>query len=279
MLKKILPIKEKIQVGIGVNATHVSFAIVRRIRKQLEIIDFDEYQIENLVSLLSRIKQKAANFPCHLALPHHFIKLKTIFFAEPFKEKEIREMLLLNSDIYFSCKPEAVFFDFEFLNKLKKKVRIIASKKDYVNDWKTIFSQAGLTLTLASVDVLAVEKFLQYYQIIEPEKNYAVFMVNGMEFLQIVFIESFAYFVNCVKFSALNAGFLAQEMLRFLRLYESHKTFIQPISNIVLLGVKEKLVAELKNAIELPLVNGADFCTSLDQYDKYLLALGMILKC
>ena len=278
MQKKYLKIREKINVGINLNATSMSFVVVKDNKSAPQILEQAIYPINDIQLALEKIK-KSYDFPCYLTLSHRFIMIKTLVFSELFKEKEICELLTLNSEQYFSYPVDEIYFDYEFICGLKRKVRVIASKQELVQNWQKVFVEAKMKLKAVTVDVIAVERFLSYMKMIEKEKIFGVFVRNGDELLQIVFIDGFAFFVNSSLISQESAEFFRQEILKFFRLYELSKSYLYPVTHIICLGFDEKILQAIQAKLPLPVVELKKIYTENKFNQTFLLPLGIVLRC
>lgn len=58
-------------------------------------------------------------------------------------------------------------------------VLLVASKKDIVNDYQSVFAEAGLTLVLIDVDVFAVQNAFELNYDLEPEAVYALVNIGA----------------------------------------------------------------------------------------------------
>jgi hypothetical protein len=277
--KSIFKEKGEIRVGIGVNTAEVYFSVIKEGHAKISLLDEGKYPLDDVAYALSEIKKVAQDFTCHLALPQQHIMMKTLFFSDYFKRKEINELLTLNSEFYFSHPIEKISFDFEFLDKLGQKIRVIASKKECIQMWKDLCLNANLNLKTISLDILALEAFLVYSHVIRQDNIYGIFFINGNEFLQIVMMDAFVYFVNSVIMAENNIISFQQEILKFFRLYESSPSFIHPITDIILLGFDHDFESSLKAHFSLPIISNNDLARFPLKNSSQLLALGMILKC
>ncbi|MBA2653998.1 MAG: hypothetical protein H0U71_02895 [Gammaproteobacteria bacterium] len=278
MLRKALQ-KNKKGVGVAITETQFNFLVVEQDPAGINIIEEGCFRTEELDKAIHYLQTHYKDIPCHLALPNRFLVLKILEFSSYFKERDVRNLVQYNAEEYFACPAETMFFDVEFLCALRKKIRVLAGKRDYIDKWQNIFVRAGLNIKTITADILAVEKILTYYGVIESDKVYALFIVTATECLQAIIIDCHMCILanNLVIKNTLES--YQEEMLTFFRRYESSKTFMQPITDIILLGCEASLFKKIHHNVSLPIIGEEKLGDIVAMHPNRLIPLGMVLSC
>lgn len=96
----------------------------------------------------------------------------------------LEEEIQWESEQYIPFDINDVNIDFQILEQddadpSKMNVLLVASKKDIINDYQSVFAEAGLKLMLIDVDVFAVQNAFEMNYDIDPEEVYALVNIGA----------------------------------------------------------------------------------------------------
>jgi Tfp pilus assembly PilM family ATPase len=282
MLQRKYSDKICVNAGIDIQEHCVRYLVLETRGQEHNICEYGEYPRKYcILKTLQEIKQYLpANIPCAIALPHQAVIIKKIEFAEKFSEREIMELLRLNSQEYFLHPFESLAIDFEFLSKEENKIRVVATKKADIHYWIEVFMSADLNLKKINVNVLAIENSLSHLGII-MQQAFIVFFMGAMQILQIIVNEGLIELVNTITSVKMTNEIVLQEIKKFLRLYECAATSSSQISTVLLSGeyIDPTLYPDLEkqNITASRLFDKADLLGRDICVDKYVLAFGLAL--
>ncbi len=213
--------KTQNRVGLAFIEDQLTFAVVSNNNEVLFSEKFNRGN--NLVSSLLILKKHIKhNYPCYLVLPYSIAMIKEFNFGETNNEAELNKLIKMNALDFFSYPAADLYYDFEILAGNSRRVRLAASKKEYITNWIKIFRDAQLNLVRISIDSFVLEKFLVANQYLQHAKNYAVVLVFGRYLLQVIISSAIIVFMSSNMICE-NNFHLEEELTKFLCLYENTK--------------------------------------------------------
>jgi type IV pilus assembly protein PilM len=98
--------------------------------------------------------------------------------------EELEEEIQWEAEQYIPFDINDVNIDFQMLetdenDPSRMYVLLVASKKDIVNDYQSVFAEAGLKLVLVDVDVFAVQNAFEMNYDLDPEEVYALVNIGA----------------------------------------------------------------------------------------------------
>lgn len=96
----------------------------------------------------------------------------------------LEEEIQWEAEQYIPFDVNDVNIDFQILepdevDPSKMNVLLVASKKDIINDYQSVFAEAGLKLVLIDVDVFAVQNAFELNYDLDPEEVYAIVNIGA----------------------------------------------------------------------------------------------------
>lgn len=135
--------------------------------------------IKNLVSSLAQRKIKEAAS----SVSGNSVIIRKIMMTASTPE-EVESEIQWESEQYIPFDINDVNIDFQILGQdendpSKMHVLLVASKKDIVNDYQAIFSEAGVKLVLLDVDAFAIQNAFEMNYDMDPEEVYALINIGA----------------------------------------------------------------------------------------------------
>lgn len=273
MLRNRYQKKEILKVGVAIRASKMIYVLLKDHKQEQSMLGWGDFPLEEIQPTLKRIKKEIGEFSCYLALPHVDFILKTLSFGSQLKEREIAKLLHLNAEHYFTFPLSNLYYDYEFLDENKRKVRIVGSKKESINYWRNFFLKNEFNLKKISIDVLAVENFLKVNKLTNETTIYGIFICSNTDMLQVILVDNRVVFMNTLTASFSTSISLLQEIDKFLRLYEASKYFSHPVTHLLFGGITDNILSLLKENLLIPCAN---LQTSYNGLIDLILPLGVL---
>lgn len=194
-------------------------------------------------NLREAIKQINKNYPycsCYIALPHDATFNKMLILADRMNARELKQLITYNAENYFSHSIDSLQVDFEFIDKAKRQVRIIATTKTAIDQIKQLFSNQKIIIKLISIDILAIELFLKQ-QLKTSAKTVAFFLLIAEELIQLILSTGTVIFHHTVAIDSDNTTKTIFEINQFLKKYETSQFNQGQVTELILL-LPEELV-------------------------------------
>ncbi len=269
------------QLGLAVSSNKIRFVISTCVRNRQALLEYGEFPRKDLINVLQEIKKSINNnVCCHLALPHRFMILKNLQFTDCFAQQEIEELLSLNSEKYFAHPFDKILFDYELVGNEKNQIRALASKREEVCSWIDLFNSVDLKLKTLTADVLALERILQYQDILEKDKVYGIFYLDGTELLQVIIQNTFICFLNTTSLAEISTFNLNEEIQKFLRLYEINNPIFHPLTDIIFFSDQSDIQFIKMDVYQINYLSKQTLLLQNKPIPvSYLLPLGVTLPC
>ncbi|MBT0665632.1 type IV pilus assembly protein PilM [Geobacter pelophilus] len=137
--------------------------------------------VESVKNLIKSLNIKDKEIACSVSGNSVIIR-KILLPAMP--PEELEEQIQWEAEQYIPFDVNDVNIDFQLLaqdeNDLSKmNVLLVASKKDIINDYTTVFSEAGLKLVVMDVDSFAVQNIFEFNYDTDPDEVYALINVGA----------------------------------------------------------------------------------------------------
>jgi type IV pilus assembly protein PilM len=137
--------------------------------------------VESVKNLIKSLNIKDKEIACSVSGNSVIIR-KILLPAMP--PEELEDQIQWEAEQYIPFDVNDVNIDFQLLaqdeNDLSKmNVLLVASKKDIINDYTTVFSEAGLKLVVMDVDSFAVQNIFEFNYDTDPDEVYALINVGA----------------------------------------------------------------------------------------------------
>lgn len=182
------------RTGIAVIGNHLDFVTI----KDAQCVNYGTVVFDNILDAAKKIANHAKNTMCLLAVPQRIALLKTLQFDEIYSEQEVSKIVKLNSSIYFSCPVELLNYDFEYLSG-GKVIRLLGGKKGELLPWINAFKVNDIRLAHISIDVLAIEQFLNELKCLNDNTVYVIVLHLYESVLMVVMSDGRVMFSNTVS--------------------------------------------------------------------------------
>lgn len=173
-------IKPKSLVGLDIGSHSIKIVELKHHKKRYELANFGVAQLppeaivdgvimdssvvaETIKNLYSSLKIK--NRQVATSVAGHSLIVKKIQLPH-MTEEELEEQIQWEAEQYIPFEIDEVNIDFQILGALPEEegqmeVLLVAVKKDIINDYTAVISEAGLTVSVVDVDAFAVENLFE----------------------------------------------------------------------------------------------------------------------
>ena len=189
---------KKETVGIDVGSSSVKLVQVREQKGVLQLVNVgllplpaeaivdntlmdSSAVVENIRNLVKSLKINAAEAACSIS--GNAVIIRKIILPT-MNSEELEDQIQWEAEQYIPFDINDVNIDFQILGQdendpSKMNVLLVASKKDIVNDYITVFSESGLKLTVIDVDSFAVQNAFEVNYDIYPEEVIALVNIGA----------------------------------------------------------------------------------------------------
>ncbi|GAM07845.1 competence protein A [Geobacter sp. OR-1] len=137
--------------------------------------------VEGVKNLIKSLNIKDKEIACSVSGNSVIIRKILLPSMSP---EELEDQIQWEAEQYIPFDINDVNIDFQLLSQddndvSKMNVLLVASKKDVINDYITVFNEAGLKLVVMDVDSFAVQNVFELNYDIDPEEVYALINVGA----------------------------------------------------------------------------------------------------
>lgn len=191
--------KKKDLIGIDVGSTSIKLVQLKEVKGGYEleslglvplppeaIVDNtlmdNSTVVETIKELVSRLAQRKLKDAASSISGNSVIIRKIVMNAST--PEEVESEIQWESEQYIPFDINDVNLDFQILGNdendpSKMHVLLVASKKDIVNDYQAVFSEAGLKLVVLDVDAFAAQNALEINYELDPDEVYALINIGA----------------------------------------------------------------------------------------------------
>ena len=179
-------VKPKSLVGLDIGSHSIKIVELKHLKKRYELLNFGVAQLppeaivdgvimdssvvaETIKNLYSNLKIKNKSVATSVA--GHSLIVKKIQLPQ-MTEEELEEQIQWEAEQYIPFEIDEVNIDFQILGSLPEEegqmeVLLVAVKKDIINDYVAVISEAGLNVSVVDVDAFSAENL---FEVAYPEE-------------------------------------------------------------------------------------------------------------
>ncbi len=137
--------------------------------------------VETVKNLVKSLNIKEKEIVCSVSGNSVIIRKISLPSMPP---EELEDQIQWEAEQYIPFDINDVNIDFQMLaqdehDATKMNVLLVASKKDIINDYVTVFNEAGLKLAIMDVDSFAVQNIFELNYVVDPEEVYALINIGA----------------------------------------------------------------------------------------------------
>lgn len=138
-------------------------------------------------------------------------------------------------------------------------VLLVASKKDIINDYQSVFAEAGLKLVLVDVDVFAVQSAFEINYELDPESIYALVNIGASMMNINVVKEGYSLFTRDVQ---MGGGLYTEDIQKKMGISSDEAEKIKVSANINSSVELLESIARVNDTLSLEIRRSLDFYNS-----------------
>lgn len=266
--------KKKEVVGIDIGSSSVKLVQLKDVKGSLHLLNIGIYPlppeaiVDNTLMDSSAIATAIKNLVASLGIKikdvacsisgNSVIIRKIVLPAMP--QEELEDQIYWEAEQYIPFDINDVNMDFQILSPdnndpSKMNVLLVASKKDIINDYVSVFSESGLQLSVVDVDSFAVQNAFEANYAYNPEDVIALVNIGASVMNINIIKEGITLFTRDVQ---MGGNLYSEEIQKQLGLSsedaEIAKILVQdttnePLRNVVL-KVNETITQEIRRSID-----------------------------
>jgi len=270
-------------VGLDIGTSSVKLMELKKLKEGFQLISFGvgplpegslvEGEVVNhlaivdvIKELISTVKIKSKKVSTSVSGPSVIIKRVPI---KAIKKKDVEDQIFWEAEQYIPFDLEEVYLDYEIVSKdvagETSEVIITAAKKNFVDSYRNLIKDAGLTPAIIDVDAFAIANVFETNYVTRPKESVVLIDMGASSIKIAVVSDGTPLFTRDIQ---MGGNYITTEIQKRLQLDWKEAEFLkvsgdseggipQEVAEIISLSV-ESLVGEIRRSLDFFIASATD---------------------